>query len=69
MATFVVAFFLIYFPTSTLIGWIDYKRGAVPVDQAIAVLANPFFKDLSKAIIYLAEGKNEEAVKTMKKWT
>ena len=69
IVVFIAVFFLVYIPTSTLIGWIDYKRGAVPVDQTVAARVNPFYKDLSRAIVLLAEGKNKEAAKTMKKWT
>ncbi len=65
---FALLFFIRYPPLATVIGWIDYKRGAVPVDQSIAAKVNPYFQDLSKAILLLAEGKNKEVVELMKKW-
>ncbi|NIN01538.1 MAG: hypothetical protein GTO24_26620 [candidate division Zixibacteria bacterium] len=65
---FALLFFIIYPPLATVIGWIDYKRGAMPVDQTIAAKVNPYFQDLSKAILLLAEGKNEEVIELMKKW-
>jgi hypothetical protein len=66
---FAILFFITYLPLATVIGWIDYKRGAMPVDQTVAAKANPWVQDLSKAIVLLAEGKNEEVIKLMKKWT
>ena len=30
---FTILFFITYIPLATIIGWIDYKRGAVPLDQ------------------------------------
>jgi len=66
---FATVFFLTYIPLATLIGWQDYKRGAVPVDATLQANANPYFRDLAKAILLLAEGKNKEASKTLKKWT
>ena len=68
MVMFIVTFLIIYIPVSVLIGWLDYKRGAAPVDLAVAAHANPFFKDLAKAVVLLAEGKNKDAAEIMKKW-
>jgi hypothetical protein len=65
---FMILFFATYIPLATVIGWIDYKRGAVPVDQIVAAKVNPWVQDLAKAILLLAEGKNEEVIKLMKKW-
>ena len=65
---FTILFFVTYVPLSTLVGWIDYKRGAVPVDQMVAAEANPWVQDLAKAVLMLAEGKKEEVVEIMKKW-
>jgi len=31
-------------------------------------ISNPWVQDLAKAILLLAEGKNEEVVQLMKKW-
>ena len=66
---FTVIVVLVYFPLATIIGWIDYKRAAFPVDATIAAKANPWAQDLATAITLLAEGKNEEVVALMRKWT
>jgi len=67
---YVFALFFFYHipPLATVIGRVDYERGAVPVDQSIAAKVNLYFQDLSKAILLLAEGKNEEVLELMKKW-
>jgi hypothetical protein len=65
---FTIIFFVTYIPLATIIGWIDYKRGAMPVDQTVAAKVNPWIQDLARAILLLAEGKNEEVIKLMKKW-
>jgi len=69
LITFGITFFLIYLPVATVIGWIDYKKASVPIDAAVGAKANPFFMDLARAISLLAEGKNEEAIKTLQRWT
>jgi len=66
---FVIVFFVTYIPLATLIGWIDYKRGSVQIDQAVAIKVSPWHQDISKALILLAEGKKEEVMELMKKWT
>lgn len=66
---FTILFFATYIPLATIIGWLDYKRGAVPVDETVAAKASPWIRDLAKAILLLAEGKNEEVVELMKKWS
>ena len=52
-----------------LIGWQDYKHAAVPVDAILGAKANPYNRDLARAIILLSQGKNEEVRKLMEKWT
>ena len=66
---FATLFFIFYIPVATIIGWIDFKRGSVPVDATVMAKASPWAQDLASAIILLAEGKNEEVVELMKKWT
>jgi len=66
--TFIILFFVTYIPLATIIGWLDYKRGAVPVDHMMVASVNPWVQDLAKAILLLAEGKNEEVIELMKKW-
>lgn len=39
------------------------------MDQTVQAKANPYARDLAKAIILLAEEKNSEAAKLMEKWT
>lgn len=43
---FTILFFVGYIPLATIIGWIDYKRGAVPIDQTVATKVNPWAQDL-----------------------
>jgi len=69
MLIFVIVFFRSLHTTLTIIGWADYKRGDVRLTKAVTAHVNPFFKDLSKAIILIAKGKNKEAAEIMKKWT
>ena len=66
---FAIMFVFVYIPISAIIGWIDYKRGSVPVDQEIAAQVNPWAIDLAKAIQYLAQGENDKATQTLEKWT
>ena len=65
---FALLFLLTYIPSAVIIGWLDYKRLAVPVETALTAKANPWVKDLSKALILIAEGKPEEAKKLLKRW-
>jgi len=65
---FIIIFFVTYIPLATMIGWLYYKRGVVPVDQTVAAKASPWIQDLAKAILLLVEGKNEEVIELMKKW-
>ena len=65
---FAAAFILVYVPLAVIIGWLDYRRLAVPVDMALAAEANPYARDLARALIALAEGRREEAVRILKKW-
>ena len=66
---FALLFLTTYIPSAVIIGWLDYKRLAVPVETALTAKANPWVKDLSKALILIAEGKPEEAKKLLKRWT
>ncbi len=65
---FTLAFFLAYIPLAVLIGWYDYKKLAVPVDQTLAVKSSPYHRDIAKAIILIAKGEKEEAIKILEKW-
>lgn len=68
MLAFALAFFLTYIPLATIIGWLDYRRFAVPVDTALVAKASPWVRDLARALILIAEGKNKEAVELLRKW-
>lgn len=68
LSAFAVTFFLVYLPLAVIIGWYDYKRFAVPVETAVAARANPWVRDLATALAFIAQGKNNEAVKVLKKW-
>lgn len=69
LLAFAIAFFIIYIPLAVIIGWLDYRKFAVPVDTALIAKASPWTRDLAKALILIAEGKNEEAIKVLRKWT
>ena len=68
LLSFAITFFLIYIPLAIVIGWYDYKRLAVPVETALTARASPWVRDLAKALILMAEGKEGEAVKILRKW-
>lgn len=68
LLAFAIAFFLVYIPLATFIGWYDYKRFTVPVEMTIGAKASPWNRDIAKALMLIAEGKNEEAIEVLKKW-
>jgi len=68
LLTFTVLFFIIFTPLSTIIGWYDYKRFAVPIETEILSKSSPWNKDIALALMLIAEGKNKEAVNVLKKW-
>lgn len=68
LTAFAVTFFLVYVPLAIVIGWLDYKKFAVPVDTALATKASPWIRDLAKALILIAEGRNKEAIEILRKW-
>jgi len=65
---FAAAFFLVYVPLAIIVGWLDYNRFAVPVESALAAKHSPWARDIAKALMLIAEGKNREAVELLKKW-
>jgi len=69
LLAFAIVFFLVYVPLAIIIGWYDYKRFAVPVESAIGARASPWNRDIAKALMLIAEGKNKEAVEVLRKWT
>jgi len=68
LMAFAVAFFLVYVPLAVVIGWLDYRRFAVPVDSALTARASPWHRDVARALILIAEGRGEEATKILEKW-
>ena len=68
LIAFAATFFLVYLPTATIIGWLDYKKFAVPVDATVAAQANPWVRDLAKTLMLICDGKNGEAKEILSKW-
>ena len=68
LTAFAVTFFLVYVPLAVTIGWLDYKKFAVPAWAALGALVNPYTRDINKALALMCEGKYEEAKKVLKKW-
>ena len=66
---FAIAFLLLYIPAAMIIGWYDYRRFAMPVELTLRARTNPWTRDLARALICLAEGRNEEAIRILEKWT
>jgi len=65
---FMIVFFAIYIPVCILIGYYDYKRFSVIQENILIAKANPYSRDLARALILLADGKKEEAKKILEKW-
>lgn len=61
---FALMFAAVYIPISIIIGYLDYKKGTVP----IAAQVNPYSKDMAKAIYYISRGENDKAEEVIKKW-
>jgi len=68
LTAFAVTFFLFYLPAATIIGWLDYKELAVPIDLRVRARANPWVKDLAKALALMCEEKFDDAQKILQKW-
>jgi len=65
---FAATFFLVYVPVATVIGWYDYRKFAVPIDASLAARTSPWNRDVAKALMLIAEGKNTDAKEILKKW-
>ena len=65
---FALSFIIVYIPLAAFIGWMDYRRLAVPVDMALMARANPWVRDLSMALILMADGRYEEAKRILRRW-
>lgn len=68
LTAFAATFFLVYLPTATVIGWLDYKKFAVPIDLTVRAQADPWVQDLANALILMCDGKNGDAKKILKRW-
>jgi len=68
LLAFAVVFFMVYIPLAVVIGWLDYKKFAVPVDTALTAKASPWNRDLARALMLIAEGRNKEAIEVLRKW-
>ncbi len=68
LIAFAITFLTIYVPAAVVIGWLDYKKLAVPVDQALAAEASPYARDLARALLLIAQGRNEEAIRVLRRW-
>lgn len=65
---FLCVFVVVVLPVTVLVGFWDYKRGSVPVENSVATLASPYNTDLAYAICLLADGRGGEAKAVMSKW-
>ena len=68
LIAFTASFFLVYMPIATIIGFLDYKKFAVPMDATLMAQANPWVQGLAKALIMICDGRYEEAKKTLQEW-
>ena len=68
LTAFALAFIAVYIPVAVIVGWLDVKRGAVPVEGALLASVNPFSQTLLKALYLIADGREEEAKKILKPW-
>jgi len=65
---FTVAFFLIYIPLAVVIGWYDYHKFSMPVELTLTAEVSPWNQDLARALILIAQGRNDEAVEILRRW-
>jgi hypothetical protein len=66
---FALIFTLSFFPVCAAIGYWDYKKGSFPTESNVSYLNTPWCIDIAKAIRCIAQGRNEEAIKILEKWT
>lgn len=67
IAGFAVMFMVIYVPVMIIVGKWDWKR-ITPTRQRLSAEVNPWNKDLTKALMLMCDGENEEAKKYLSKW-
>ncbi len=67
-------FFIIFiacYPVAVgLLGYWYVRRSELyPTELSISMKQNPFMRDLARSISLVAEGKNNDAVEVLKRWT
>lgn len=65
---FALIFIITYIPSAIFIGYKFYRKKQLAIDQEVSLKENPYFQDLAKAIVLLAQGNKEEVRELMKKW-
>ena len=65
---FALVFPVVYVSLAVFIGWIDRRKGAVPVDVMLVATVNPWVRDLAKALKLMNEGRHEEASQILERW-
>jgi hypothetical protein len=45
-SVFFLIFILLYFPSATIIGWLDYRKGTFRAEQELAKEISPIWRDL-----------------------
>ena len=65
---YVILFVLTYVPLCIFIGWLDYRKGLVPIETSLAWRVNPVTRDLLKALYYIANNEREKAIEILRKY-
>ncbi len=69
LTIFAVAFIPVYIILATVIGWWDTKRGTMQTESIVGVRANPYFRDVAKALELIAQGRGQEAAEILRRWS
>jgi len=69
LLVFMTVFLATYIPLCIVIGYLDYKRFSVVQENILVARANPYSRDLARALILIADGRSDEAKKILRKWT
>jgi len=62
---FAVSFLSIGGLLGVVVGWLDWSRGTIPVENAMSARANPWVKDLTR---YVLNPDDLEARKALERW-
>jgi hypothetical protein len=62
-------FVLTFFPTCAAIGYWDFKKGSYPTEASVSISATAYYTDIARALKLIAQGKNEEAIAVLSKWS